>query len=427
MPDVAVRLKLKNIAYPNSSIDRQWYKGVKSISWLEFQGGTLLSIQSDAFSSDCFKYLQLIRFYDIKNFHISHFDSNSIREITYERMEIESILIDFLIPHAKRLTEISITFFPSSQINFEFLKCSRFLELIYVYIVGERHTVSRSLEEHAFYRLPRIQLISLRYCGIEFIHSNTFDFIGQTLLLLDLSFNRIKIINSKWFLLFLDSYYIYRHKHLLLAYNPIIIDCNLIDLDLLTRYINGDVIQHSLFQFPNHSCNVQSITKEKLYIDNFNRPGFEYPRVDFGLVGDILLVKTSFSLKIRILIQYSHSMEIRKKSMCPSPEWIRESTLCFYLDDKPKVIQIHRFFKKSNIILVYAILPMPFKRIWPLHIQSIRNPFDINHLDYSMTIVWTIIWIDICLIISALMVIFCKLYAVYEPLDNQIWYVIRLC
>lgn len=107
------------------------------------------------------------------------------------------------------------------------------------------------------------------------------------------------------------------------------------------------------------------------------------------MVNHSLRVQTTFKSKYRLLLLHYKHIEIRKKTRCPSIQWMRTMVQCllFHSNGEMKnrsrnysidiewdiLSMVPSYFQHSPIAMVFAILTVPNKNVWPLHIQTIRN------------------------------------------------------
>lgn len=353
----------------------------------------------DAFTpSSAFKLLHTIIFRELTEFHVSAI-AFPFRSLEFQSTNIRLIDNDFLSLYVRTIDSLEMDNFPSNAKSLNFFSNNRYLTLKVVVIVGDDGNVTRTLDTDSFNGLPQVKSLVLRHCGIERIHPNAFQHIGRSLLFLDLSMNKLQLIDSVWLLTFFDTFQV-EHKFLQYRRNPLNCDCKLRELRILTAFLRSEFAISAVDRFfaqfiqcdrdvPLGMCNVQTIRKEKLCASQMSSPLFMFVKVNLRIANGLLYVRTDSKLKIRIWV-YSHSgIEIRKHAKrCPSPEWLRNSTACLSVNgDVSRTIPIAEFTQRSRLTTFAAILPVTNKGMWLFHIQTYRN-VENERTEFSDIVKW---------------------------------------
>lgn len=122
---------------------------------------------------------------------------------------------------------------------------------------------------------------------------------------------------------------------------------------------------------------LQTISKEKIYIAESKSISYAYPRLDYRLMDNRLVVETKFKFRYRILMRTYERDEVRKYTKCFSPEWISDSLTCLLFEgDRRHALPTAMLENQSKLTTVFAILTHPNKHAWALHIRTYRMPAD---------------------------------------------------
>lgn len=392
-PTVHTCLHLNEIDFPNATLNIFWYSGIESITKLEFNRCQLSLIEDNAFNADVFEKLEYLKFVHMKLLDLQMGFFNPLRGLEFHHTRLVTIPDNFLTPHQKSLNSFYMMDFPlNTNLNelFGYLRLSQ-LRAVQLYGIYGHDDVSRSLQASNFTRLPSIDILALVNFGIEQIDPKTFDFIGETLTMLDLTCNKLKTIQTRWFAIFLDTNRRDKsYKLLWYKFNPMECNCDFYEVRNFTIYLKHFHNMHEEHEYSmrphceigretkhNLKCdNLQTMRKEKIYFNESAITTYSYPRVDIRVRvrsdDSTLIVRTKFRSNYRVLIQNRRTMEKRKRSKCPSPQWIRHSITCFVFSHEVKSIPVHEYLNKTLLTTIFVILTEPNKRVWPMHIQTIN-------------------------------------------------------
>lgn len=398
-PTIGACLHLNEIDFPNASLNIFWYAGVESITKLEFNRCKLSLIEDNAFHADVFENLQFLKFVDIVLLDMQADQFISLQSLEFRHTRLTTMCKNFLTPHRNSLTYFFMSDFPLDINLNELFGYSRLprLERVHLYGMHGHDDISRSLQQSNFSRLPSIEMLGLINLGIEDIEPETFDFIGETLTVLDLTLNKLKTIETRWFASFLDTNKRESaYKFLWYHFNPMECNCDFYEVRNFTIYLNHFHNVREFKQRPhceigregkhNLKCDhLQTLSKEKIHFSESAIMTYSFPRVNIRVRLDngMLLVRTKFRSKFRVLIQNWRTVERRKRSKCPSPQWIRYSITCFLLSHENSTIPIHKYLNRTILTTIYVILTEPNKRAWPMHIQTVNAEVHVKQ-DYSI-------------------------------------------
>lgn len=383
--DVKINLELSDIKFPNK--DNNWYSNSSQhyqLYSLKISNCTFAYFHANAFNSRPFHMLYALKFHNFRTLYTDGkmFNGLELRALEISSSNIRSIAADFLAPIRRKLTSLTVSCVSPSVGLATFFGTRKLLNLRFVTIVGCNGNASRILRPVDFLQLPRVQGISLRACNIELIEAKTFNYIGETLSVLDLSFNRLKTMHLNWYAVFLDWSTQLPKKYVLYAHNPIVCDCDFYEVQNLTLLLTNSLTAEGKLPVVPHYCkepgpdkceNLQELSMQKLIYFGLPIGSYSFPKVNLRISNGTLMVRTQFKAKFRIWIHNWSWREVRKRSKCPSPEWLRDSVQCIaFPAGENQMLSIIEHLRRSPLISIYVILLVANKRVWPLHIQSAR-------------------------------------------------------
>lgn len=395
---------LIQMTFPKKTLATDWYDGEHTVSYLEFHGGNLLTITESAFESAAFTELIQLIFTNMQPFHIKMAPFVRLRELAFQNAPIQNIInVDLLKPLQQTLDAFTMNAQHLNAIELhDLFGYGEWKRLGSLTIIGIETNGTRSLHPSNFTNFPSIRLLILVYFDIESIHPQTFNRIGKVLETLSLRANKLKAIQSSWFAIFLDSKSLLGNDKMFEYYmNSIPCDCDYFELDNFTLYLISDNVEKHEYStiILRGDClgskavdcdyRTQHLSRDKLYLYDSSFATFSYPRVELRLgTGDELVVKTRYDSIFRLLIMHHVRTENRKRTRCPSHEWLRDSIDCLLLTGWNKTISVARYWKRSTLITFFAILISPDRKVWPMHIRTIHYspndrapvPFDMNCL-----------------------------------------------
>lgn len=384
-------MRLTDISFPNYTLPSGWYgTAYYPIGSLIFHRCDLRAFEPGVFDAPAFSSLHFFSFIELKHTDLSF--ANIVPVYTtflyiqtthFHRINISMNLFE---PYAKSLHTLELDYFPDTQPEIHIFKSAKYLQLSVVYIRCEGGGVIRSIDGSHFKNLRQIQTLYLTQCGIAHIESGTFDFIGRTLTEIDLTSNKLKSIEVIWFYTFftvIDT----SMKYVNLHQNPIECNCDVFELEVtktFIKYFNKyRAISPKLLPlrqceeaFVNLNCGTQIISRDKIQVDQSPDADdtFVFSKLNLRIASNsLLVVKTNVRLPIRIWLQRHNWIEVIRSSKCPSRHWLRESVTCLFLTEKTRMIPIIRLLQGTLITTFYAILTVPKKHVWPLHMQTYRH------------------------------------------------------
>lgn len=389
--DFSLELMYKNVDFPNGSIDDGWFNDYRvTVDCLIFHTCNLRHIGEHAFDAAKFRRLRQIEISRLKRLEWKFGLLDHLTVIYLERTHLV-VTENFLSSLRQVIQSFNYKEFPSTISLGKLLGTQRFKTLSRLCLHGIRSDVRRSLHSDNFTTLSSIRTLLLTQMGIERIDPSTFDYIGETLVHLDLSRNKLKFMHARWFAVFFDIYLEY-DKYIMYYMNQFVCNCEFYMTNNLTIYLKkegmvntANVLTPCETPIWHLRCpHLQELTKEKLYLNESELDVFSYPRVDVRLQGRTLLAYTEFKAQFRILaVKNVRSVEKRKRSKCPSPEWIRDSVECMLLLGDDKHFNAAAILYESNLTMFYPILVNPSKRVWPMHVQTVNSMEEETNDEYD--------------------------------------------
>lgn len=365
---------------------------------LDFISCNIRTIKHTAFMGGVFQDLTYLRFVNMVNVEIQVIHCAKCVQIFIENTCTVTFPRNFLKVAYRFLREFALHTLPDSEKSIDYFNVGRFLNLQSIHLQGDGNRVSRSLKKSIFKQLPKIRILILIQCGLEHIDSETFNFIGKTLVRLDISENRLKIINPNWFSVFLDMNRMDEDKNATFLNNPLVCDCNLYEVYVLTFHVTRSY-RRNHFQFDTGSCSAhfiglvcgeQTISGKKLHLTdgNFIATQYKFVKVNLHVSNGLLIATTGFQLKFRVLVQSHVHIVKKKRSRCPS---LAASLTCLLLPGSVKVLPIDKFFKRSTISTFYIVLTIGNKQVWPLHIATVHRLGERSQDGLTMGVLATLI------------------------------------
>lgn len=376
-----IKLRIVNINFKTEIITKHWYSGINQLISVEFNKCTFKMIGPNAFDANAFDFLSYIYIYSMQNIHLGPIHKYTYLGIFIVNSTIQSIDNDMLTPIRERISSVYIVYFPNFEKTILLFEKRTFKSLLTVQIHGKNNDVNRSIDQNTFGRMPKIVILVLIRCGIEYIHPNTFDYIGRSLIQLRLEHNKLKTIEQRVFLTFLDTRSMEMYGKKLLTYNgnPLNCTCDLFEGNSLHHYLGNTFRAISTepcnLTALDLSCNIQNISSQKMNIDcmegKCNSPNiYNFPAVNMRVINHELVLRSNYALKFRLWIQSHGGFGIRMRTKCPTPEWLRNSGTCIFLSTTIQHMHIANFSVQWPITVFFAILSTSSKRVFPLHIQT---------------------------------------------------------
>lgn len=260
---------------------------------------------------------------------------------------------------------------------------SELKRLIIITMFGSPSNGTRTLMSANFKGLISIQRLSLIQCDIANIEEDTFDAMGQTLILIDLSRNKLKRVQMRWFAVYLDKWQ-NGLKYIIYQDNPIDCNCDYYELRNFTIPMHSFYSPHSNLSIPfRNQCkariidpicpNLQEITKDNICLNQAVYDKFSYPKMDLRVLDRTLVAQTTFRLNFRLVIFNYAFDETTMDWKCPTKNWIQTYTRCFLLLGQKNVVSLDYNRIKYDLTTFYVILPSVNKRAWLMHIQTYRT------------------------------------------------------
>lgn len=194
-------LRLQSLTYPNGVIESNFFTVNVKVIQLEVSLLDVNDVSVDAFNSSAFRTVKSLTFPTfaldlMRNGMFNGFDELETIEIKSANVKIiETGVLDSL----RELK--ALTFVQSSTRNIELslngLTGAEPLQKLEN--VSFTYKLTGSINRNTFTGLPNVRILDLSSCQIEFIGENSFDSIGKSIKVLDLSSNKLITIASELF------------------------------------------------------------------------------------------------------------------------------------------------------------------------------------------------------------------------------------
>lgn len=375
-----------------------WYNGTHKIHQLEITSNHLTIIEANA--------LNWFAFNDLEKLTII-----AIAPIDYQNATIGLERLDFLriedinsgikinnifIPLRKTITSFYYgcafgeTDFHNLNDLFGKVKLSKLEIIHFVYFQRSDNANGVILASNNFTGLAVVQEMHLVRCGIIGIMDGTFDFIGETLLNIDLTGNQLFTVTMDLFRVFLDEFsnMQYPVKCLTLLGNPLI--CNhefykLRNVTVITfGYLSGNygsirceniaIGDNNEFNISN---NLQTLHTKRWHLNHAEIEVYAYPKfqLKFDKKKITLIVKQLHKSRYRLLVQNYSKTDIESLRKCPNKWMISKSISCLLLKNMTEIIAIQNYMNNFDPIM-FCIIYISFNRkTWPLHCTTIHTLF----------------------------------------------------
>lgn len=402
---------INGVKFPNSTLSPNWYKGRQKIDQLHFNQCDLKQIDPNA--------LDIEALHDIEGFQIEQNQTFELKNGMFTGFrKIEQIRFFTSLAHggnvnclkevSKILIRLVVDLFPNEMTLSDIFGTSRMSNLRSLIVSSSANNVdlaSRPLSPANFSRLPVIQHLTIKCIVISSIQPETFDFIGETLISLNLLDNKLKLIDVRLFFAIINRAQIV-HKTVFFTGNRMICNCDFYETRTVIHQVFNfffrdlrifipdciHILKDDVSNLPHLKC--EHLQQVKFHIKPDFLEKHHFRKVDISISNDIMIVSTKAKYRFRLLILIQRPPILKKNSKCPTKKWIRESAKCALLTGESNELPVAQFLRSTFSTTFCALLPTSPKRPWLLHCQTIRNKLE----EYrSLIIVW-IIWSGICFV-----------------------------
>lgn len=373
-----IHLYIVDAEFPNATMNSNWYRGHYTVTEIVIRNCHLHTVTPDAFDSLPFRTMTLVEFVGLKQFEFNYqpCEGQSILQFYFWHTEFRLLENRLFSPIKQDLVVLFIQYMPDDTNWFHLFNNERFSNLHYLDLTGVGQNAARSLDRTSLPRAPRISLLFLNRCGIEYIHPNTFHYTGESLRHLGLNDNKLKTVSIDLFSTFIDVsiWREYKRKYLEINDHQLDFSCEFYEFDFMMYFsLNITVLFKYESGMADIQCdNVQTISKRKFHV-NGEPDIFGFSKVNIRISDGLLSAPTKFTAKFRLLIINHRPNQFQKNAKCPTFGWIRSSVKCFLLAGNNKIISIEEFVQKNELTTFGVILTMIHKRMWPMHLITYRR------------------------------------------------------
>lgn len=416
-------LSLRKINFPNSTLSPGWYNGDNPFIALELIGNDIEIIKTGAFDAEPFKELRELTFLNNPTVEFEHQIFRNLRklEVLIFRFTIIKNMDTKLLQPVDR-TLIHLSYFGLPVMNsFDYMLGKvRFSKLVQVRMHSTSTEALKILGPSNFTSLLVLKYLDLSHCGIEVILNQTFDFLGETVEVINLEFNELSAINAKLFHIYLDRQFLF-HKKLFLTGNPFICDCDFFEYRNMTSmnlfenkkishcYKNLSCVhsvdsteteQNRTGHLKCHKMSTIHVAKICQYHSQFEINAHPKFHLSFQKERESISLKTHVIGSFRLLVKNLELVNSRPKKRCPSRELIHKYAKCYILSKEERAMPFTKFLAQSKISTFFVIHVSSKKTVWPLNCMTLRNweqQFE-NHL------VWTRVYLVVLIAVIFLIV-----------------------
>lgn len=368
-----------------TTLNKSWYTGILFVTRLHLNRCNIDTIESTAFEAFAFRYLDHLSLQEMHNFAYQP-TLNELQIIEIYKVHFRSLANNIFEPLRSTLNSIELSYYPA-DLDLSHIFGTHFYHLLLALrLVGDgAEHVERTLRRSSLPSSKRIQSLALIRLGIVAIDEDTFDFGNDRLDLLDLSDNKLKTLQLRIVADYFDSR-LWTQKRLLFYNNPLECSCDLYEMQNMSILGLDDSLSDmpvcKPIELPGHGCdNMQRVTLAKYKLipldRRFHQAFYSFTKLHIHLKDkDHVVIGPEFGIKIRLLVQHQFHGEVRfRNRKCPSQNWMRNSMACIILrSNSSQILAINTIMpKKSNIIMVSALLTIATKRAFPLHIQTVHD------------------------------------------------------
>lgn len=375
--------------FENGTLSLDWYNGSKGIYILEFHRCNLQVIEEHAFTHESFYFLSVIGFHHMNT--LIHFEDNVFRGLRYiNSIEYNCLALDKIEPKKAWGIENSLDMIEIRAISPPMSIQDIVVKNLALKIVEfHRNPYIKLLSPDNFTSLPMLSHLYIDCTGIEVILDGTFDSIASTLSVLQMSNNQLTALNPSVFYQFLlnncsSPFSKFSGASFLLDEN-IDCDCNYIWLKYLAIinigiYGKSIVIECQIIN--NHwgkiieakMCSMETIHLKKVNMISREYRMYAFAKFEINVrinESEIQLqTKNKMNESFRIIFIPQETNNGRDLKY-PNPEWILDNVKCILM--KNEMPDLWLTFESDPIRFTLIVIHYKTnKRIWPLHILSIR-------------------------------------------------------
>lgn len=402
-------IHLNGATFPNGTMQVGWYNGNDTVHHLTLASESLKIIEPGAFTAKALQDLEILRFSMTSpiEFKFGIWDGlqglQSLIIGAWHVFQTESD--EFLKSLSNTLNSFKSSYGYTTNVvslnslfgNGNFLN----LNSIAIEFIRPIHGYLKVLAADNFTALSAIQSLSIIDCGVESILEQAFDYIGETLIELNLGYNNIKTMNPSLLNVFFESAKnaSFEIKLLNVTNNQFECNCNFYELRNIS-FLNSrneiytikamDCQQATGNQDPNdEKCeNLQKIDTGRFHMQTEFVQSVAYPKFDlnFDQARMVLAIKNRNPVKYRLLIQ-NHNDGLRNMEHCPAATWLSRSMKCLMINRTNEQLMIAEYVKETELTTFYIIYASQRKMFWPMHAATIRASVEcVTNL--SITYIW---------------------------------------
>lgn len=375
-----IHVYFENMQWLNDQMSSNWYTGHCSMDFLRIRTNQLDVIHANAFKSPAFSRLGTLGI----GIHGGRLRLNKgafngldliktlIIEVKYMGYMPAALYHPFyvtlsIIRHVGWSNTINLNDMFADQIY-------RHLGLIEIYDVEMPQTVFRKLTEANFTAFRRLEALSLVNCGIESIDEHAFDYIGRTLLYINLDRNWIKFISVAMFRLAFES-----HSMVVLSFsnNKLVLPCTcaMIELNVMQCPIvlnSNSLCVDCVMPGPDAGFAISACRRDidfSKFCINRNMGVMRVIGFRLGVIGDTVLLDTNFTSKFRLIFA-----DLTNGTKCMQRA-SNQSAKCFIMDKSVIHLDLREIkeLRQAEFISITAIPILVEFGARPMHLITVRH------------------------------------------------------
>lgn len=392
-------INIREVTFPDNILVDTWYTGTNEVHHLIFESCTFTKVTSILSNPACL----VLKSLTFRQMQINIFNCDSIamqfshlKVISFEQSFVHIFKNVFLQSIASNLISFVIDVLSNNMTITSMFRNNSWNKLTNLTARANPYYIASKLSAENISMFQNLQYLDLSKCMITDIDENTFDAISSTLILLNLTDNRIQSLRSGVF-----NRIIGRNSSLEfkvdLTRNNFDCNCNLVELSAVSvwhnKFLNSSVFSAPVvcsndinYQKPTTTwtgvsdCNnVHAIHTENVCLD-FNAkyvyPIFSikfYEHNNDGIIRIKSGVNETYRLWLRRLTDAANSNDKWSDIKCGQNRYSTVFNKCILVSGKITTFSIDELMEGSNMtfVCIHYVFGGLIKKFWPLHCATL--------------------------------------------------------
>lgn len=382
-----ILLCLENVTFPERRITKGWYRARVPVEYLAIVECDFLAIDEAAFEGDTLATMWRLFLKYQRIFAISPLAFVGLAATDLDFINAAYCHKDIPLFHS------SDTFHPIRRSVKSFKMCAtlagsidhifgayKFPELNELHLENQKNL--HILAYSNFTTFPALRLLYILNCGIRAIMPDAFDYIGVTLIMLQLTGNELKTLPAQVFNVFMENN-VFTLIRSFIYENPWKCDCDMFESTHIVFHIlkftkiEQQIVDRSTINCtlapPLDCSNIEALRPSKICLPA-ERATIFYPKFRLKINSDshALRVAATVPRKYRLfVIDLTRKIQIQvKKPKCPTHNWLWDTTKCFIFNNQTESIPLHdmgHIQSEHRMIVLNYIAYRRQLTFWPLH------------------------------------------------------------